>query len=266
MKIVLAVVAVALVGVIVWQALSCEREPVYQGKRLSEWLKTYMTANLNQRIQAELEAHEAVRRIGTNAIPTLLRMLRAKDSPLKVKLMDLAERHNIIKVYITAEDWNSEAVSGFEVLGTNAQSAVPALTRIVDQNISPTSRYYAIQALSGIGPPAAEAVPSLLRCATDTDPEVRGVAIVALGYIHAEPDRVVPVLMNALHDPDSEVRESTLVALERFGPDAKLAVPALVELLNDPNSCVRTFANYALKAIDPDVPRTQAFSIRARWP
>jgi hypothetical protein len=37
-----------------------------------------------------LRVDEAVRQVGTNALPTLLRTLRVKDSTLKVELRDLA--------------------------------------------------------------------------------------------------------------------------------------------------------------------------------
>ena len=44
---------------------------------------------------------EVVRQAGTNALPTLLRMLRAKDSSLKVNLVDLLTRQHIIKMDFT---------------------------------------------------------------------------------------------------------------------------------------------------------------------
>ena len=244
----LAVVAVALVGVIGWQVVKQPDEPVYLGKPLSEWLKDH-----SRTFKVVPEPYEAIRQAGTNAIPTLLRLLRAKDSALKVKLMRLAERQHVIKVeYTPAEEWNLAAESGFVALGTNAQSAVPALTKIMDQNISPTSRYCAILALGVIGPPAKEAVPSLLRCATDTDTGVRELAIVALGRIHAESDRVVPVLTNALRDPSFAIRLGAAVALGEFGPHASIAVPTLVELLNASDGVVRERATNALEAIDPE--------------
>jgi hypothetical protein len=96
----LAVLLVAIGGVIAWQILrGREHEPVYRGKRLSLWLN-YRTA-----LKAQ-EAHDAVRQAGTNAIPTLLRMLRAKDSGLKVGLMNLVQRQRIITIdYTRAEEW-----------------------------------------------------------------------------------------------------------------------------------------------------------------
>jgi HEAT repeat protein len=184
-KIALAVLAVTLVGMIVWQVRQVrqQREPVYQGKPLSEWL-----LRDNRRTgEAHKDAIAAVLQAGTNAIPTLLRMLRAKDSALKVRLMDLTQRQHIVKIEFTrAEDWNGAAVLGFSALGTNAQSAVPALIEIVDQNISRGSQYGAILALAFIGPAAREAVPSLLEWTTNADEGVRYYAIGVLRQIEAE--------------------------------------------------------------------------------
>jgi HEAT repeat protein len=114
-------------------------------------------------------------------------MLRAKDSALKVKLMDLVNRQHIIIIrHTSAEQWNAVAASGFWLLGTNAQTAVPALVEIADQNISTESQRKAIYSLAGIGPPAKEAVPSLLRWTANADPMVRNTAKFSLFVIDPE--------------------------------------------------------------------------------
>src|ERR1035441_2154889 len=82
----LAVLVTAALAVVGWQVLRPpEPEPVYQGKPLSSWLN-YRTAlkPMPRKIQ-EQEADDAVRQAGTNALSTLLRMLRAKDSRWKTE-------------------------------------------------------------------------------------------------------------------------------------------------------------------------------------
>ena len=84
------------------------------------------------------KAHEAIRSIGTNAIPTLLQMLRATDPPLKIKLVALAQRQHLIKIrYTPAESLNAAAASGFHVLYSKGQTAVPALIEIAKESRSP---------------------------------------------------------------------------------------------------------------------------------
>jgi HEAT repeat protein len=247
----LVAVGGVIAGVLMWEVLHPqEREPVYQGTPLSVWLTPRSYNGDMEAWQAQAhKAHEAVLQIGTNALPTLLRMLRAKDSALKVRFMGLVMRQHIIKIrYAPAEEWNRRARRGFEVLGARAKSAVPTLIDIADRNISRTSRLATIDALGFIGAPAEEAVPSLLGWATNADPELRCDAIFTLGKIRSQPDRVVPELTNALHDPTPMVRIYAFIALEHFGPDAKLAVPALVEFLKTDST---TRSRSALNAIDP---------------
>lgn len=152
-KILLAVAFMAMVGVIVWQLVQPrEPEPVYRERTLTSWLRDYPQ-----------QANEAVRQIGSNAIPTLLRLLLKRDSATKLKLMNLVQRQHIIKFDSTlAEVWNNAAEKGFQVLGAQAESAVPSLIEIASQNTFYRSRAYAIQALGNIGPPAKRAIPSLL--------------------------------------------------------------------------------------------------------
>jgi HEAT repeat protein len=167
--------------------------------------------------------------------------------------MDLVRQQHVITIECTtaaARNW--AGAKGFGVLGTNARSATSALIEIANRNISPSSRYYAIDSLGFIGPPAKEAVPSLMRWATDTNLPVLCSALRALGEIRAEPGLVLPVLTNAPHSATPVVRMNAVAALGDLGPDAKPAVPALVEMLNDSVPEVRRNATNALKAIDPE--------------
>jgi HEAT repeat protein len=257
-QIVLAVVLVILAGVIGWQGLRL-REPVYQGRRLGDWLAVYKMDGLSgaESWQVRVEqqqADEAVRHAGTNALPVLLRMLRAKDSALKVKCVAWAMRQHLIRInYIPADELNYRACSGFGALGAKAQSAVPALIEIASRNRSRASRWYAIQALVLVGPPSQEAIPLLSGWATNADGSVRSYAINALGRIRAEPERGLPVLINALNDPDLQIRTAALMALQGLGPNAKPALPVLVEFLSNAQSGIEwTYASNALKAIDPE--------------
>ena len=182
---------VGLAGVTEWQVLQASRarEPVYQGKRLSAWLEAYRMHGMAgvetwQVRQEQQEADEAVRHAGTNALPTLLRMLRAHDSALKAGVIRLAERKHLASIkLIPAEELNYRACWAFGVLRAKAQSAVPALLEIASQDLSGHSRYYALTALASIGPPAKEAIPSLLALATNTDSAVRLCATNALNAI-----------------------------------------------------------------------------------
>jgi HEAT repeat protein len=233
--IVLAVLFVAFLGVIIWQAWRTP-EPVYQGRALSYWLEGYDTGNDNQTHPKGpspptfVEANEAIRQIGTNAVPALLQMLEQKDSKFKLAIMGLLQMQHLIKIPNSSANRNFEANQGFVALCPRASNAVPQLIEIFDRNPAPFPKQ-AIPAILGyIGPPAVQAIPALLRGVTHTNGIVRGNAIFALRQIHAVPHLVVPALIKCLNDPDIWVRAQAVRSLGVFGKDAQLAVPALIQL------------------------------------
>jgi hypothetical protein len=215
----IAVTLVALAAVSLRQALR-EREPVYRGKPLSVWLKAYQLHGLAgvetwQVREEQQDADEAVRHTGTNALPTLLRMLRAEDPAWKVKLLNLAARQHAVKItYTPAEERNYQACCAFGVLGAKARSAVPALVDIINQHLSQHSQGYSLAALASIGPLSEEAIPFLSDWATNADSGLRLFAVNALSGIRAEPSRVLPVLTWATQDPVPEVRASAIRAVQ----------------------------------------------------
>jgi len=85
------VMLLALMSVVVWQVLHPqEREPEYQQKPLSVWLSEYhehFKTSMEEGVKARELAEDALRKIGTNAIPTLLKMAAKKDS-LALKSVD----------------------------------------------------------------------------------------------------------------------------------------------------------------------------------
>jgi len=266
----LAVLLVMLVGVMGWQLLraSREREPVYQGKRLSFWLRQYRTnwrPSDQETASARDEAQCAVQQIGTNAIPTLLTMLATKDSFVTSKLVGLWERRicrmEYLPFWVRYPGWfwnqagtrNGNGASGFEILGTNAQQAVPALIRLYEQNISPRSQVATGRALNAIGATAQKmALPSFLREADSSDLMVRVAAVGALSCVDVEPQQVVPAVVRALRDTNWFTRQIAAIGLAHFGTNAQQAVPALASALSDTNTSVRTAAALSLKQIDPE--------------
>jgi len=261
-----AFLLVAIVGVITWQVLhEHEREPVYQGKRLSAWLREYRSA-LNvidgDREEAGKTARNAIQAIGTNAIPTLVRMLGKKDSFVVSKLLALWNRHfSSLPRWARYPGWlrhqaaflNNYAEHGFEILGADAQQAVPALIALYEQNVSPYSQVATSRALIAIGPAAQRmAIPSFLRAAASSNAPARNVAVQALSGVDAEQRQVVPALTAALSDTNFVIRMVAASGLGRFGTNAEQAVPALVLMLSDPSPQVRPEATNALKRIDPE--------------
>jgi tetratricopeptide (TPR) repeat protein len=140
------------------------KEPFHNGKPLSYWLMRYeglvgQTGEDGDDPEVR-ECREAIRQIGTNAIPLLLQMLRAKDSALKSKFMDLVERQDYIRFHFApAAEQNFRAVQGFWCLNDLATNSIPALVQIYTHAPSPLSKDSADSALKGIYPASAAVTP-----------------------------------------------------------------------------------------------------------
>jgi hypothetical protein len=228
------------------------REPRFEGKPLSVWLEGYNLPKA-QNEESWRQADEAVRQTGTNAIPTLLAMLRLSDSsPLKRRLLDLVARQHFIKVqHVHAWAQNWRAALAFKALGSDGRNAVPELMRLYENPSSAPSKRYTAMALGNIGPAAQEAVPLLLRALdSSSEMEVRESAVGALGQIRANPGLVVPTLIKCLNNDSTVVESEAAIVLGTFGADAKPAIPALVEMLAPPRADLRVCATNALKQID----------------
>jgi hypothetical protein len=111
--VVLLTVAGIIAGLI-WFANT--RDPVYQGKPLSAWLEAY---NDNPPPSATRhEADEALRHLGTNALPALLRRMRAKDTAFKNRWFALVQKQHLIRIsHTTAMELHLQSYGGFTALG-----------------------------------------------------------------------------------------------------------------------------------------------------
>ncbi|MEY4388153.1 MAG: hypothetical protein RLY20_3436 [Verrucomicrobiota bacterium] len=214
------------------QSCSTGGEPSYRGKKLSQWLLNSADAG---------EAEIAVRAMGTNAIPYLLRWLADTDS-----------NHNL------------HAPNGFAILGETAAPAIPQLEQLL-LGTNELAATLAASALGRIGRPAAPvligaltnanyristdaalrlqdlgtnalpAIPILLKQLESPRAKIRARATDTLGSMELEPATVVPALTRRLYDSSDPVRHLAVSALAEFGPAAKSAAPDLMMLLPAPN-------------------------------
>lgn len=229
----LVVVLCALAG-LVWLSTGAP-EPTYKGKPLSYWLAGYDRSSGPPSTNGPplpdwQDANKAVKAIGTNAVPILMRKLRQNDSKLKTAVMDLLRKQRLIKLNLPPQFSNFTAARAFSALGPLASNAVPELVAMFDSDRSPFAQQVVPQILSEIGPGAAPAIPMLLRGTTHTNVIVRNNSVYALGRIGTEATLVVPALIQCLVDPDALIRAQAANALGNLGKDAESAVPALVQL------------------------------------
>ncbi len=211
-KILATLLLLAVLGSVAWQIFRPrEPDPIFEGQPLSYWLgRSARTESLT--------AQGAVRDAGTNAIPMLLRFMRAHDSPFKRKLIALAGKQDFVNSPFVSDDDHWRAVNGFEALGPAARSAVPELLRIYQTDPSPDSRFFVLMALSEIGPTAKETVPLLISEAANSNARMRMQVTWELGRMRVQPEASVPVLLKSLNDPNRTVQRNAVEGLGNFGP------------------------------------------------
>jgi HEAT repeat protein len=136
--------------------------------------------------QSHEKAQAALRQIGTNSFPVLLKMLRAKDSAWKTGLMNFENKHPRVRFHVApASAVRQRAVQGYLALGSEARSTVPGLIEILKTEPSPQVRSTVAGALGSIGPEARAAIPELVKAAHDKNSELQQSAMVALSNIRA---------------------------------------------------------------------------------
>lgn len=192
-----AMLVLTIIIVFAWQ--TGPNEPVYEGKPLSHWLQGHTASSAADPPYGSpgwQKANEVLKRAGTNALPTMLKMIAAKDPPAPVlKVMEfLRARTFLFGRYRYADRLNEEARYAFEVLGPTAAPAVEALTKIYERNISPESKRCAASALGSIGKSAQPALPALLNDFTNAHRQVRFDAVTATIFIGGDPKFLIPAL------------------------------------------------------------------------
>lgn len=195
-------------------------EPTYNGHPLSEWLVLDL--------KSQASAENAIRQIGTNGIPTLIDILGAKESNKRKVLAKLDNEE--LKQEFSSKDSNladlrNLAVNGFGILGANAESAVPQITKLFyDQE----TRFEATRALIRVGPRGFSVLTNALA---DEDSSVRNPLIWVIGQEGGDPKVVTQLLIKSLKDSDVVNQGNTATFLADRDP--AIAIPALIALLDE---------------------------------
>ena len=236
------------------------KEPVYQGKTLTQWLKRLddgqafgiSSGSLPSFTREQIEAAAAIRAIGTNALPFLLEDIHSHPSEkarwirFNRKLDSLTRKHfgwSFSMGDITSEDrvrWG--AAQGLSVLGPLAKPAMPELTRLLFTNYFHSSMKEAAYALAGVGPDALE----VLTNAIHTNEWSGMCAIWALDQHPAVGTNVIPFLISATRSSSEGTACGAIEVLGLFHVDAEHVMPALSNALASPDAAVRDDAARAL--------------------
>lgn len=219
-----------------------EKEPLYHEMALSDWL-------FHQSDRPD-EVADAVRAIGTNALPILIKWVEFQVPAWRYKVMRLYTKARLLPyksalANILGDDKQLQrsynSVFAFRVLGADASAAVPELSRFVT-NAHNYDRRSAALALAYIG--GREALPPLLAAVQEkTTPDLHRAmiagAIPHLNYRGAELTNAVPVMIACLQETNQFVPSLAASALGTFLIQPEQCVPALTKAVGSTDYRVR---------------------------
>jgi HEAT repeat protein len=222
--------------------------PPYQGKAISAWAFQLLAPGPEVREQAAA----AFRHHGTNAVPSLIRMLETRDPLWRRQLWSWALRlpprfrHGLLQHSPVPQEQavHQAAAMALAIIGPDAKAAAPALGRALVSK-DPVNLWQYADALGAIG---KDSLPALTNALVNSDPNVRSAAIFGLGKLGADAEPAVLPLLQRLADNQADVRERAVQALSAIGPPA---VPALVHAVEQERGLVRKGATEALMASSP---------------
>lgn len=167
-------------------ALFHSREPRYEGRKLSDWLGTQVIGDMRRGPEQWQETNRAVERIGTNAIPFLLKWVLLKDTPAKQKTIAWLDQHPSFHIRIEpAYYYHAMAHLGFRLLGNDAKAARPALIGWTS-DADPERRFWALRCLVATKPDRETIIPVLRRAIYDPTEPIQMEVASAIGQLHLE--------------------------------------------------------------------------------
>ena len=182
------VLLTVIAGVVAYGLLNPNNEPKYQGRSLSDWLDEYQDSRRYENGDPAI----AVRNIGTNALPYLVKWISSRSSRRV-----------------------TQSLNGFAILGTDAASAIPELQALMKDPTESAAKF----ALVRIGPPA---IPAFKAAFADPNQPDRFKLLFTFSMLMFMPgtNSCFPILIEALTDHDPKVRHAAeCVLISRFGDD-----------------------------------------------
>lgn len=245
-------------GIAGWVAVTREHDPIYKSKRLSQHLaqvrvggltfggmpvKNSDFSNTPEPAQVEYEcedvdALDAMSKVGTNAIPMLLRMLSSKNSMPRVWFYSLSQKYPIIEKIFhptlhDAFDNQVRAAAVFHRLGPLGANAVP---EIIPMLRDPDLALAGLVVLSSIRPTREAdilAITNVLNIKTlppNMGPPslLHSAALLTLSSFSTRAEGATDLLLKSLGSTDSRMRGASAVALARMRAQPGKIVPRVM--------------------------------------
>lgn len=270
-RLILGILAVALVAALII-ASAIPHEPSYEGRSLSQWLGDFTAADAAVRDRAE----QAIRRIGPQAVPSLLDFIqdqrpvwRQRFSGILTRLPSKALRERVLADTQSdlLERRGTSATRAFKFLANEATAAKPQLVRLLNSATDRQVFARAAIALAYLGregsPPLAVMLTNCPQLPLIHEPGVdpngariihtnsqltrRVICLDAISHMETNGEFAMPLVIAHLKDTNGHVVVRACWALNALRLQPQLAVPALTEVIQ--------------RSTDPEVRGAAAFTL-----
>lgn len=211
-----ALAALFILGMLTHALVAFEEEPVFQGKKFSEWeAMLKVDSNYSKLTDAEKEKSSRSRRAGLIALELMANSLDKRILPAMVRVLENDPEEKLRE--------------------TAALSLTRVALKMSEKTKSSSTRQYAAEVLKE----------SLEK---DKSIRVKEIAASSLGKMVPESAPAIPALILGMKQKDTGLRVAAVDALRRLGPEAKAAAPDLRVLAIDATADIisKSFAFLAL--------------------
>ncbi len=282
----LAVLLASVIAGLVWFSRR-PPEPIYQGRRLSEWLDDYnrvvynqvgysgQVVQWNEFYDNKYHVSEAIRAMGTSTLPFLLAHIHAHSTP-EQRLRLFLSKHRLFK-FLSDDDDPYTAASILALRGLGV-TAVPVLADLRRKEETSPDNPAILTAFEVLG---ASAVPALQSLCENGNATIRADAAEALAVIEQERQgaRASWVMLQArtslgtnflkvwrfqptcsffaagLESTNSSIRRASAAALAGRGYAMTTSdIVSLLVAMKDPDAEVRQAAADSFRIIAPTTP------------
>jgi len=261
-----AVLVLSGIVAVVWllSTLSRGREPMYQGKTVRRWIEELPPGHpffLGTGINRDTPAKQALRSIGTDAVPYLARAMNRRDSIMVDLSLKLWYRWPWLQRHLTRPvpriELRREAARALqEIVSTHPKASfgniVSALARTMrdpDSNLWMTAM--ATVGMIAVREHNQEACRALIAALDSPDDGVRSHAAWKLSDGDQTLSVALPALRRRLSDRSDAVRINAALAVYRIGHQTNEAVAVLISALAAKTPTDRGNAAFQLSLIGP---------------
>jgi len=206
------------------------RQPSYQGKALSQYLRAfsndgyqvsseppYATVGVFMPSDERTEAWEALAHFGDEAIPILVKLASARDSTPARSLHWLASKVPWLgHRFQTASEKQQQAVAAFIRYGPQAASAVPQLLPLLDDERTARAATYSLTFIKPDDDAYLMALSKAIQ-RIDGQPVLQIDAMAALAACGPKAAKAAPALQHCLMSTNDQVSAMAAVSLSRIG-------------------------------------------------